>query len=201
MPSPIRTIGHEEQVSLVDHLEELRYRMFVSAAALAVAFAICMWQNHKLLQIINEPLKAQTRKQVAKGQGTTGQAVLAQEGVVKVAGSTEQALKLLVQPGSGVSKATRGQLTPLIGALKLDVAKIPREPVGDNPATLGVGEPFTTTITVAFYFALIISLPVILYELYGFIVPALRPHERRAAKPLLHCTISDHRCGRVRAIV
>ena len=46
--------------------------------------------------------------------------------------------------------------------------------------TLGVGEPFTTTITVAFYFALIISLPVILYELFGFILPALQPNERRA---------------------
>src|SRR5208282_1491979 len=50
---------------------------------------------------------------------------------------------------------------------------------------LGVGEPFTTTVMISLYFALIISLPVILYELYGFIVPALRPHERRAAKPLL----------------
>ena len=51
--------------------------------------------------------------------------------------------------------------------------------------TLGVGEPFTTTITVTLYFALIISLPVILYELYGFIMPALLPSERRAAAPLL----------------
>jgi sec-independent protein translocase protein TatC len=51
--------------------------------------------------------------------------------------------------------------------------------------TLGVGEPFTTTIQVALYFALIISLPLILYEIYGFIMPALTPHERRAAKPLL----------------
>ena len=53
--------------------------------------------------------------------------------------------------------------------------KIPRKPVGDNPVTLGVGEPFTTTLTVTFYFALIISLPVILLELYGFILPALSP--------------------------
>ena len=48
-----------------------------------------------------------------------------------------------------------------------------------------MGEPFTTTITVALYFALIISLPFILFELYGFILPALTPDERRAAVPLL----------------
>jgi sec-independent protein translocase protein TatC len=31
----------------------------------------------------------------------------------------------------------------------------------------------------------VISLPLILYELYGFIMPALSPDEKRAAKPLL----------------
>jgi sec-independent protein translocase protein TatC len=51
--------------------------------------------------------------------------------------------------------------------------------------TLGVGEPFTTTLTVSLYFALIISLPVILFELYGFILPALKPEERRVVMPLL----------------
>ena len=51
--------------------------------------------------------------------------------------------------------------------------------------TLGVGEPFTTTITVSLLFALVFSLPLILYELYGFILPALSPSERRVAVPLL----------------
>ena len=65
------------------------------------------------------------------------------------------------------------------------MARIPREPTGDNPVTLGVGEPFTTTIKVSLYFALVVSLPLILYELYGFILPALSPSERRITVPLL----------------
>jgi sec-independent protein translocase protein TatC len=36
-----------------------------------------------------------------------------------------------------------------------------------------------------FFFALIVSLPVVLFELYGFLLPALKPNERRAVKPLL----------------
>ncbi len=92
---------------------------------------------------------------------------------------------MLAQPGSGLSAQARAQLAPLIASLKADVARIPRHPPGDNPVTLGVGEPFTTTISVALYFALVISLPVILYELYGFILPALSPSERRVALPLL----------------
>jgi sec-independent protein translocase protein TatC len=185
MVSAIRTIGHEERLSLVDHLDELRNRLMISGAVLAVAFGFCLWQNHALLDIINKPLKTQTQKQVAKGQGTVGQASLAQQGLLKVTADTRSALALLGSPASRLPAATRAQLLPLIASLKADVEKLPRNPPGDNPVTLGVGEPFTTTLTVSLYFALIISLPFILYELYGFILPALEPHERRAAAPLL----------------
>jgi sec-independent protein translocase protein TatC len=185
MARAIRTIGHEERLSLVDHLDELRTRLMISGAVLAVAFGFCLWQNHALLDVLNKPLTTQTRKQVEKGHGTVGQASLAQKAVVKVAQDTRGALAVLAQPGSGISAGARAQLKPLLGELKADVAKIPRQAEGEKPATLGVGEPFTTTITVTLYFALIIALPVILYELYGFILPALKPNERRAAAPLL----------------
>jgi sec-independent protein translocase protein TatC len=185
MATAIRTIGHEDRLSLVDHLDELRVRLIVSAIALAVAFGICLWQNHELLHIINKPLTTQTQKQVAKGEGTVGQAALAQRGVIGVSRDLQRALAVLSRPGSGLSPQARAQLTPLIASLKVDVAKIPRTTPGDNPVTLGVGEPLTTTLTVALYFALVLALPVILYELYGFILPALSPGERRVATPLL----------------
>lgn len=185
MARAIRTIGHEDRLSLVDHLDELRSRLIVSAAVLAVAFGICLWQNHALLEIVNKPLTSQTKKQVAKGEGTVGQAVVAQQSLLKLANDTQAAIAVLAAPKSGVSAQARERLAPLVGALQADVRQVPRNPPGDKPVTLGVGEPFTTTITIALYFALIISLPVILYELYGFIVPGLRPHERRAVRPLL----------------
>jgi sec-independent protein translocase protein TatC len=185
MATAIRPIGHEDRLSLVDHLDELRTRLIISGGVLAIAFGVCLWQNHALLHIINKPLQTQTRKQVAKGQGTVGQAVLAQQGVLKVAADTQAALGVLAHPGSGVSASARAQLQPLLGALKADVGKLPRKPPGDNPVTLGVGEPFTTTLTVALYFALVFALPLILFELYGFVLPALNPEERRVALPLL----------------
>ena len=114
----------------MDHLDELRTRLIVSAAVLAVAFGFCLWQNHALLHIINKPLQTQTRKQVAKGQGTVGQAVLAQQAVLKVARDTQGALAILAQPGSGLSAQARAQLLPLIASLKADVARIPRNPPG-----------------------------------------------------------------------
>ncbi len=185
MARAIRTVGHDERLSLVDHLDELRTRLMISGAVLIVAFAFCLWQNHSLLHIINQPLEQQTKKQVAKGQGTVGQASLAQKGVLRIATDTESALRVLARPGSGLAPHARAQLEPVLKQLHGDAAHIPRGTPGDKPVTLGVGEPFTTTITVTLYFALILSLPVILYELYGFILPALKPNERRAATPLL----------------
>jgi sec-independent protein translocase protein TatC len=185
MANVLRPIGHEDRLSLVDHLDELRSRLIISGAVLGVAFAVCLWQNHALLKIINHPLKTQTRKQVAKGEGTVGQAVLAQQGLLKVASDTEAALALLAKPGSGLREGARSQLAPLAASLHAAVAKIPRSAPGDNPVTLGVGEPFTTTVTVSLYFAFVLALPVILYQLYGFLLPALKPNERRAAVPLL----------------
>lgn len=185
MATAIRMIGHEERLTLVDHLEELRTRLIVSVCVLAVAFGVCLWQNHALLRIMNKPLHSETKRQVANGNGTVGQENLAQQGLLKTAQDTQAALALLAKPGSGLSPGTRAQLPALISALKGDVAKLPRSAVGLNPVTIGVAEPFTTTITVTLYFALIVSLPVILFELYGFILPALAPHERRATLPLL----------------
>ena len=46
-------------------------------------------------------------------------------------------------------------------------------------------EQFTTTFTMAGYAAILLALPVILYQLYAFILPAFSPRERRVAKPLL----------------
>lgn len=185
MTRSLRPIGHEDRLSLVDHLDELRTRLIISGAAVIVAFCFCFWQNHELLRLINKPLTNQTQKQVAKGQSTNGQAVLAQKAVVKVAEDTSHALRVLGDGAGGATPTTRAQLTALAQKLHEDVADVPRDPVGDRPVTLAVGEAFTTTLTVVFYCSLVLALPVVLYELFAFILPALKPNERRATRPLL----------------
>jgi sec-independent protein translocase protein TatC len=109
----VRPIGHEDRLSLVEHLDELRTRIVISLAAFGVALGLCFWQNHQLLKIVNHPLGHR------------------------------------------------------------------------KPITLGVAEPFITTLTVAAYAAILIAMPIILYELYAFVLPAFSPTERRVALPLL----------------
>jgi sec-independent protein translocase protein TatC len=54
--------------------------------------------------------------------------------------------------------------------------------------TLGIGEPFSTTIGVSLIFALILALPVLLLQVYGFFMPALDPEPRRRMRPVLMAT-------------
>ena len=68
--------------------------------------------------------------------------------------------------------------------LLLDIANAPL-PDGRNPITFGVAEPFTTTLTISAYAAILLSLPVILYEAYAFALPALSPRERKVIVPYL----------------
>jgi sec-independent protein translocase protein TatC len=75
-------------------------------------------------------------------------------------------------------------LTSWQNHLVLDIVNRPL-PDGIHPITLGPAESFYATITNSAYAALLIALPVILYQLYAFILPAFSPTERRVALPLM----------------
>jgi len=114
MSRRVRPVSHDDRLSLVEHLDELRTRLVVCAAAFAVALALCFWQNHLLLEIASGPLP---------------------------------------------------------GDKKL--------------ITFGVTEPFTTTLTVAAYGAIVLSLPIVLYQAYAYVLPAFSETERRVALPIM----------------
>jgi sec-independent protein translocase protein TatC len=177
-------VGHEDRLSVVDHLTELRVRLIVSLAALAVAFGFCMWQNHALLHIINKPLATQTQKQVKKGNGPLGATYTVQQSARTVAKQLQNVTGALDRPGSGVSPATRAALAGVSPELAKAVKGLSRPPEGNKPVTLGIGEPFTTTIGIALIFAFILALPIILFQLYGFLLPAFSPKQQKVAKSL-----------------
>jgi sec-independent protein translocase protein TatC len=178
-------IGHEDRLSIVDHLQELRGRLIVSLAAIALAFGLCMWQNHSLLHVINRPLERQTQKQVRAGNGPLGATYMVQQSARTVATQLQLVVSTLERPGSGASPATRASLRGVTPRLRQAIARLSAPPQGDKPVTLGIGEPFTTTIGVALIFALILALPIVLYELYGFLLPAFSPQQQRIATPLM----------------
>ena len=185
MAVAVGSVGYGERLSLVEHLTELRTRLIVSIMALALAFGLCMWQNHALLEIVNAPLAHQTEKQVKGGNGPLGATYTVQKNARDVAGQLAIVVAALERPGSGASPATRASIQSVPSHLRGDIARLSARPSADKPVTLGIGEPFNTTIGVALMFAFILALPVLLYELYGFLLPAFSPEQRRVTTPLV----------------
>lgn len=109
-----RPVSSSDELSLVGHLDELRFRILITLAALVVAFGLCFWQNRIILDLLNGPL-----------------------------------------------------------------------PKGFVPLTLSPSEPFMTTVTVSLYAALAVTLPVVVFQLAAFAMPALTKAERRAVLPLI----------------
>ena len=57
----LKPVRHDEQISLVDHLDELRSRIIYSLVALAIAFALCFWQSSLILDVAARPLPVADR--------------------------------------------------------------------------------------------------------------------------------------------
>jgi sec-independent protein translocase protein TatC len=183
MASKLKPVGHDERLSLVEHLDELRTRIIICVAVFAVAFGVCLWQDDAILDAINRPLtqtafsSCDTTKdpfeqancwQQAMRRVNTDLSALANEAARQAA--AEPRLEALAERLSRSARLAE-QATPRAA---------PKRPV-----TLGVGEPFTATVRVAAYAALLVSLPLLLYQAYAFLLPAFSPREREVALPLM----------------
>jgi sec-independent protein translocase protein TatC len=78
-------------------------------------------------------------------------------------------------------------LVPFANKLYSELAAplVARLPQGAHLIATEVTSPFITPLKLAFYTALFISMPVILYQLWAFVSPGLYKHEKRLARPLL----------------
>jgi sec-independent protein translocase protein TatC len=178
----LRPIGHEDRLSIVDHLDELRSRLFICLAVLAVAFGFCFWQNHPLINLLNRALPETSA--VASHNGLASvpdQSAQERKGVAEL----EKGANALAA-SSTLSTADRAAATEMAqGAAQIAKSLPTKVSDQEKPITIGVGESFTTTLTVAAYFALLFSLPLLIYEAYAFVIPALNPKERHAALPIM----------------
>lgn len=182
MAKVLRPIGHGDRLSIVDHLDELRSRLIICLIALLVAFGICFWQNNPLLSVLNRALPHVST--VSGGQH--GLASLRNRSVSEGQGLLKTAAALNTLAASSTDPAAAAQLRAGAQGLRQAAGNLPKDPTTqEKPITIGVGEPFTTTLTVAAYFALLFALPVLIYQGYAFVIPALNNKERRVALPLM----------------
>ena len=199
MGTALRPIGHEDRLSLVDHLAELRKRLLISIATLVAAFSFCFWQNHAILDIVTKPVRDTQNlqnpstsskdplEQAARFQREQGQALRALAPALSSSAKTFDALggAANLTPAQRASIATSSRQLAAAGRQVAQAAQaIPRN-TQRNLVTLGVTEPFTATITIAFYASLLLAMPMLLFQAYAFVLPAFSPGERRVALPLM----------------
>lgn len=180
MPPVLRPIGHEDRLSIVDHLDELRTRLIICAVGLVVVFAVCFWQNQALLKVLNRALPATPATTQNHISGLTGDNVKESDNLKKAA-EAFGALSI----SSHQSAADRQHFAQVSESLAAAARALPQSTPKRLPITIGVGEPFTTTLTVCAYFALLFALPLLIYQAYAFVIPALNPAEKRVAIPVM----------------
>ena len=199
MGTALRPIGHEDRLSLVDHLAELRKRLIISVVTLVAAFSFCFWQNHAILDIVTKPVRDTQNlqnpstsskdplEQAARFQQEQGQALRALAPALSSSAKTFDALgaaaNLTATQRASIAASSR-QLATAGRQVAQAAQAIPRN-TQRNLVTLGVTEPFTATITIAFYASLLLAMPMLLFQAYAFVLPAFSPGERRVALPLM----------------
>jgi sec-independent protein translocase protein TatC len=115
-----RRLGHGEEATLGEHLEELRQRLFVIIGSVVIATIVAFVFHTRLLDWLNRPLPAGHRRLLATG----------------------------------------------------------------------VAEPFTVSIAVSVYAAIVISSPVILWQLWSFFAPAFDPSAERKVIALVAAAVA-----------
>ena len=145
MATVLRHVGHEDRLSLVEHLTELRVRIVVCLVAFIAATGVCMWQNHKVLEILNHPLEQTVDHgnkdpliQAARYDQANKRFILAEVALYRRMALSED------------NAATRQALNDL-AVLGERAAALAPEVRARRPVTLGVGEPFTATFRVVGY--------------------------------------------------
>lgn len=117
----VKRLDHEAEVSVVDHLDELRNRIFVCLISLAVGFVVAFWKHNEIAQLLID----------------------------------------LLPPGDQ-------------GVLE------------GGPLITGVGEQFKIAMSLSFWSAVLVALPVLFYQLYAYVVPAFNPGTQRSLWPLIY---------------
>jgi sec-independent protein translocase protein TatC len=179
MATALRQVSHDDRLSLVEHLTELRVRLMVSIVAFVVATGLCMWQNQRVLNILNHPL-TQT---VSKGN---------RDPIQEGAGYDQLVAKWIKDESVLQARTAATVRDPALKAQMIAharegqrIAELAPKVQARKPVTLGVSEPFMETLKVSAYAGLLISLPLILFQIYAFVLPAFSPREKQVALPAM----------------
>jgi len=196
----------EGQMSFLEHLDELRKRLVRSVLFILAAFLFCFYFSGSIFNFLAVPVQKELSKQkrvkIEAGanftnlkEGDTARFIFNQKTslgpiAIPVGASVEAKIancedtKLCVLTEEDIIIGDR--IVPK-GAKVAEIINGGANPAGAEEqliVTTAV-ETFTLYVTVSLYSAVALSVPFLLWQIWGFIAPALYKHERRYVTPFI----------------
>ncbi len=203
------------QMAFLEHLDELRQRLVRSVIIVFLAFLFCFWASDEIYKFLEVPIRkalSDVERRDLPLAGLTGTEQVLPLTSLKE-GDTgryifDRATKLgvtVVAPGTSVGSiaavdvngylglftnepiVTANGLVPSGIRLPVDLASPAKnEPTADERLVVRTApEGFTLYVTVSLYSAIALSIPFLLWQIWGFISPALYKHERGYVTPFI----------------
>jgi len=170
--------------TFLEHLEDLRWLLIKSGAALLVSLIVCLYMTDKIVWVLKWPLQ---RAALVRGKHE-------QKALVRFGTNTVTTLTLETNRFGPVDLGTNWlavvNLHPVqVGTNILMGFQIDRDPPTDTVYATATelvyfdpAAPFMSSLQLAFYGGILLASPFIFYFLADFILPALKVREKKYVK-------------------
>ncbi|HEY7783893.1 MAG TPA: twin-arginine translocase subunit TatC [Pyrinomonadaceae bacterium] len=202
------------QMSFLEHLDELRTRLIRSILFVVLATALCWFFSDRIYNFLAVPVEqalADAQQKKVAIAGLTGQETIVPLSTVKdgetgryVFAEETRLGSSLIPAGASVTVRvahdSQGQIglftdEPIYAGntiipkgvrLPVDFRAVPQQySVNDKLIVTSAMEPFSLYVKVSLYAAICLSVPFLLFQIWGFVAPGLYPHERGYVTPFI----------------
>ncbi|HKZ03174.1 MAG TPA: twin-arginine translocase subunit TatC [Pyrinomonadaceae bacterium] len=203
------------QMSFLEHLDELRRRLIHSIIFVFIATTGCWFISDRIYNFLAIPVEqalAEAQRREAPMAGINGQQAITSLGALKEEDTGRYVFAEETKLGTSVipvgasvmarvAKDAQGRLglftdeaiysgntvVPKGIRLPVDFASLPQPYSGVNDKLIVTTalEPFSLYIKVSLYAAISLSIPFLLWQIWGFVSPGLYPHERAYVTPFI----------------
>ncbi len=199
-------------MSFLEHLDELRKRLVKSVIIIVLAFVFCFYFSDTIFSFLSVPIRQvlseAERREIPVGGGDqvlalttlklgdSGRYVFDRPtklGATVVAPGTSVASVVAEDADGNIALFSSEQIFTNNGVVQSGVRLPPdllvaskNEPTVDERLIVTTAaESFTLFVTVSLYAAIALSIPLLLWQIWGFISPALYKHERSYVTPFI----------------
>ena len=182
------------------HLEELRKRLTISVLSVLVMFMLAFTFHTQILTWVTTPLndaltqvgqiidsKNETQWKIKTEQNQTANTVESKivQSTKNIQSSLSKASKLAKGELATTLAASASSIKELSGLLQEKFAKEKTDNFEGKITTNQVGGAFFVALKVSIFAALLLALPVILWQLWLFVAPGLYENEKRLVVPFV----------------